>query len=160
MQGQMSHHLSRMQVLKSREPMLRAMARFALRDGTFTTPIASRHTRLTTSTPGIPSLWAGLSASILRQATYSSARFGLYNILADSTKQWTKTDKLSMPWTITCAGVAGGLAGLVGNPTEVRAVKQIRPFGIVLTACRSFWSGCAQTERSRSLIGLRTRMVC
>jgi hypothetical protein len=37
MQWQMSHHLSRMQVLKSREPMLRAMARFALRDGTFAT---------------------------------------------------------------------------------------------------------------------------
>lgn len=71
--------------------------------------------------PGVPSLWGGLSASIVRQATYSSARFGLYNFLADQAKQWTGKEKLSMNWTITCAGTAGGLAGLFGNPAEVNA---------------------------------------
>jgi solute carrier family 25 (mitochondrial dicarboxylate transporter), member 10 len=28
-----------------------------------------------------------------------------------------------MAWTITCAGAAGGLAGLVGNPAEIVLVR-------------------------------------
>ncbi|WYZ36028.1 hypothetical protein EsH8_X_000675 [Colletotrichum jinshuiense] len=94
----------RMQVLKSRESMFRAMYRFAARDGVF-------------------SLWSGLSASILRQSTYSTARFGLYNYFAQQAKQWTGKDKLSTALTISCAGLAGGMAGLVGNPAEVVLVR-------------------------------------
>ncbi|ROT42683.1 mitochondrial dicarboxylate transporter [Sodiomyces alkalinus F11] len=89
---------------RSRDSMFRAMYRFAARDG-------------------IHSLWSGLSASILRQSTYSTARFGLYNIVAQKARQHTGQDKLSAAWTITCAGVAGGFAGLVGNPTEVVLVR-------------------------------------
>ena len=69
------------------------------------------------------SLWSGLSASILRQSTYSTARFGLYTAVAQKARQYTGQETLSTAWTITCAGVAGGLAGLVGNPTEVVLVR-------------------------------------
>lgn len=70
---------------------------------------------------GIPSLWSGLSASILRQTTYSTARFGLYNSLS---RQMQKGgNKPSVASTIACAGVAGGLAGMIGNPTEVVLVR-------------------------------------
>jgi dicarboxylate transporter 10 len=70
---------------------------------------------------GIPSLWSGLSASILRQATYSTARFGLYNSLSHQLqKNGTKPSTTS---TILCAGIAGGLAGMIGNPTEVVLVR-------------------------------------
>ncbi|GKT50076.1 mitochondrial dicarboxylate transporter [Colletotrichum spaethianum] len=96
--------LGRMQVLKSRESMFRAMYRFAARDGFF-------------------SLWSGLSASIFRQTTYSTARFGLYNYFAQQAKQWTGKDKLTTAMTISCAGLAGGMAGLVGNPAEVVLVR-------------------------------------
>ncbi|KAK0648725.1 mitochondrial carrier domain-containing protein [Cercophora newfieldiana] len=92
----------RMQVLRSKESMLHTLYRFAARDG-------------------IPSLWSGLSASILRQATYSTARFGLYNSLS---RQMQKNgSKPSAASTIACAGVAGGLAGMVGNPAEVVLVR-------------------------------------
>lgn len=84
--------------------MFRAMYRFAARDG-------------------IPSLWSGLSASIVRQSMYSTARFGLYNNLAGRAQRWTGQQKLSTAWTIACAGAAGGLAGLVGNPAEVVLVR-------------------------------------
>ncbi|KAF6825161.1 putative mitochondrial dicarboxylate transporter [Colletotrichum plurivorum] len=94
----------RMQVLKSRESMFRAMYRFAARDGFF-------------------SLWSGLSASILRQTTYSTARFGLYNYFGEQAKKYTGTQKLSTGLTIACAGLAGGMAGLVGNPAEVVLVR-------------------------------------
>lgn len=108
---------SRMQVLKSREPMFRALTTFAARDGPFIPfPRLKYHIdRLA----GIPSLWAGLTASVMRQASYSSARFGLYAIMADKAKQWSGGEKLSMTWTIACAGAAGGLAGVIGNPAEV-----------------------------------------
>lgn len=71
-----------------------------------------------TDNAGIHSLWSGLSASILRQTTYSTARFALYDILARQIEQRTG-GKLSATGTVACAGVAGGLAGMVGNPTEV-----------------------------------------
>ncbi len=67
---------------------------------------------------GIRSLWSGLSASILRQTTYSTARFALYDVLACQIQQ-TNGGKLTAGSTVACAGVAGGLAGMVGNPTEV-----------------------------------------
>ncbi|KAK0120365.1 hypothetical protein ONS95_011768 [Cadophora gregata] len=93
-----------MQVLSSKQPMLRALQTFAVRDG-------------------IQSLWSGLSASILRQTTYSTARFALYDILARQVQQRTGEKKLTAGYTIMCAGVAGGLAGMLGNPTEVVLVR-------------------------------------
>jgi hypothetical protein len=73
--------------------------------------------------PGIPSLWAGLSASILRQGTYSTARFGLHNYLSSQLLQRSGRDRLPTSWNIACAGVSGGIAGLIGNPTEVVLVR-------------------------------------
>ncbi|KAK2608140.1 hypothetical protein N8I77_006771 [Diaporthe amygdali] len=84
--------------------MLKTLSTFAVRDG-------------------IPSLWTGLSASILRQSTYSTARFGLYNILAQHLKSKSPTGQLSSWTTIGAAGVAGGLAGVIGNPAEVILVR-------------------------------------
>jgi solute carrier family 25 (mitochondrial dicarboxylate transporter), member 10 len=69
---------------------------------------------------GIRSLWSGLSASLLRQATYSTTRFGVYNYLAREAQRRSGKKELSMPTTIAFAGLAGGIAGMVGNPTEVK----------------------------------------
>jgi dicarboxylate transporter 10 len=96
--------------------MLRALYTFAIRDGMQNTKI-TKHCGLNLGA-GIRSLWSGLSASILRQTTYSTARFGLYNALAQKAKQMSG-GKLSSTSTIVCAGVAGGAAGMLGNPTEV-----------------------------------------
>ncbi|GAB1317648.1 hypothetical protein MFIFM68171_07858 [Madurella fahalii] len=94
----------RMQVLHTRAPMLSTLYKFAVRDG-------------------IVSLWSGLSASVLRQSTYSTARFGLYTILSHQLQLKSGTSKPSTTTTVVCAGVAGGLAGMVGNPTEVILVR-------------------------------------
>lgn len=90
-----------MQVLQSRNTMLSTLYRFAVRDG-------------------VPSLWSGLSASILRQSTYSTARFGIYNALS---RRFHSGAKPSTASTIACAGVAGGLAGMIGNPAEIVLVR-------------------------------------
>lgn len=56
---------------------------------------------------------------MLRQSTYSTSRFALYNYFAQEARQKTGRQKLSSSWEIACAALAGGMAGLVGNPTEV-----------------------------------------
>ena len=94
----------RMQVLSAKRPMLQTLIMFARRDGLF-------------------SLWSGLSASILRQSTYSTTRFGLYNVFASRMRQQLDTKQLSTAATAACAGLAGGIAGMVGNPTEVILVR-------------------------------------
>lgn len=73
------------------------------------------------SRDGIPSLWSGLSASILRQSMYSTARFGLYNKL--SRQLHPGNSKPTAASTIACAGIAGGLAGMIGNPAEIVLVR-------------------------------------
>ncbi|KAF4982838.1 hypothetical protein FZEAL_1630 [Fusarium zealandicum] len=72
---------------------------------------------------GIPSLWTGLSASILRQGTYSTARFGFHTYFSDKLLNYTGAEKLSVSQNMACAGVAGGVAGIVGNPAEVILVR-------------------------------------
>ncbi|CAD0087040.1 unnamed protein product [Aureobasidium vineae] len=95
---------SRMQVMHQPKNILRTLVFFAGRDG-------------------IPSLWTGLTGSWLRQCSYSTARFGLYNYFAKEVKQRTGTTKLTAGWEVVCSGVAGGAAGLIGNPTEVVLVR-------------------------------------
>ncbi|KAI3396074.1 hypothetical protein diail_491 [Diaporthe ilicicola] len=85
--------------------MLKTLSTFALRDG-------------------IPSLWTGLSASILRQSTYSTARFGLYTIITQHIRSKSPAGQPLSPWaTIGAAALAGGLAGVIGNPAEVILVR-------------------------------------
>lgn len=75
------------------------------------------------SRDGITSLWAGLSASLLRQSTYSTARFGFHNYLSGLALRKSGKEKLPASWNVACAGVSGGVAGLIGNPTEVALVR-------------------------------------
>jgi dicarboxylate transporter 10 len=94
--------------------MLKALHTFAVRDGKWDPSLRLLHSDFI----GIKSLWSGLSASILRQTTYSTARFALYDILARNLQR-RNGGKLSAGSTVACAGLAGGLAGMIGNPTEV-----------------------------------------
>ncbi|BGP66437.1 hypothetical protein NBRC10512_002497 [Rhodotorula toruloides] len=68
--------------------------------------------------------YAGLSASILRQMTYSLTRFGVYDELK---KRLTKRHPVGQPlpaWEMAAAAsVAGGLGGLAGNPADVILVR-------------------------------------
>jgi len=62
---------------------------------------------------GVPSLYAGLSASLLRQLSYSLVRLGAY----ERFKAYLSRDrKLSPAHILFAACLAGGLGGLAGNP--------------------------------------------
>jgi dicarboxylate transporter 10 len=96
----------RMQILSTRVSLIRQVHSFAIRDGFF-------------------SLWSGLSASILRQSTYSTTRFALYDFFMHNLPSYSSSSKStpSTGATIACAGLAGGIAGIVGNPAEIVLVR-------------------------------------
>lgn len=67
--------------------------------------------------------YAGLSASIMRQMTYSLTRFGVYDAL--KARLTAPDDPKPLPaWKMAlAASVAGGLGGIAGNPADVILVR-------------------------------------
>ncbi|KAI8575883.1 hypothetical protein K450DRAFT_259638 [Umbelopsis ramanniana AG] len=69
---------------------------------------------------GILGVYNGLSASLLRQGTYSTVRFGLY----DQFKAWVAKDEKPTFWQLLfCSTSAGALGGAFGNPSDVVNVR-------------------------------------
>lgn len=66
---------------------------------------------------GIFSLYNGISASLLRQLTYSLTRFGIYEV----GKPYISTD--TFLGKITLAGLAGAIGGFVGTPADMVNVR-------------------------------------
>lgn len=70
---------------------------------------------------GFLGLYSGLSASLLRQITYSTTRFGVYEELkSDFT---TPSHSPSFPSLIAMASTSGFLGGIAGNPADVLNVR-------------------------------------
>ncbi|CAG8454908.1 2004_t:CDS:2 [Funneliformis mosseae] len=70
---------------------------------------------------GIRGLYSGLSASILRQATYSTMRFGAYEKLKTAISK--NQEQLSFPKKIFCASISGCIGGAFGNPADLVMVR-------------------------------------
>lgn len=71
---------------------------------------------------GVFKLYSGLTASLLRQATYSTARFGVYEFLKE---QYQRKYNV-MPSTavlLPMSMISGALGGLVGNPSDVVNIR-------------------------------------
>lgn len=64
------------------------------------------------------SLYNGLSASFLRQMTYSTTRFGIYEVAKQSIQGDT-----SFLTKVGIAGVAGAAGGFVGTPADMVNVR-------------------------------------
>ena len=62
---------------------------------------------------GVRSLYTGLSASILRQMSYSLVRLGSYDVIKQSL---AGDGRASTGQLLLAAGLAGGLGGVAGNP--------------------------------------------
>ncbi|ODQ80337.1 hypothetical protein BABINDRAFT_131998 [Babjeviella inositovora NRRL Y-12698] len=72
---------------------------------------------------GFLKLYSGLSASLLRQATYSTTRFGVYDALKE---YFTARNGGAQPSTgilLPCSMAAGAIGGLVGNPSDVVNIR-------------------------------------
>jgi len=76
--------------------------------------------RDTVALTGIRSLYTGLSASVLRQMTYSLVRLGSY----EGIKSWiAKGKQANTGQLLLAAGLAGGLGGVAGNPADILLVR-------------------------------------
>lgn len=70
---------------------------------------------------GVVALYNGLSASLLRQLTYSTTRFGIYEVA----KQAVSPDGESVAFyqRVGLASLAGAAGGLVGTPADMVNVR-------------------------------------
>ncbi|KAL0893041.1 hypothetical protein ABMA27_014695 [Loxostege sticticalis] len=71
---------------------------------------------------GVMGLYNGISASLLRQLTYSTARFGIYEM---AKQKLAPKDGSSMPFYMSAflAGLGGFAGGFVGNPADLVNVR-------------------------------------
>ncbi|KAK7282883.1 hypothetical protein RIF29_11984 [Crotalaria pallida] len=121
-------------------------------------------------TDGIPALFSGVSATVLRQTLYSTTRMGLYDLLKH---KWTDPDLNTIPITAKIAAglIAGGVGAAIGNPADVAMVRmqadgrlpaaQRRNYAGVFDAIRkmaanegigSLWRGSALTVNRAMIV--------
>lgn len=71
---------------------------------------------------GVFHIYKGLSASLLRQATYSTTRFGVYEFLKESVSpdhEYTPPMHVLLPLSM----VSGWIGGMVGNPADIANIR-------------------------------------
>jgi len=74
----------------------------------------------TVKTAGFRGLFDGISGTLMRQMSYSLCRFWAY----DESKKLVVKGTNPPPWQLALAGsMAGGIAGVVGNPAEIIMVR-------------------------------------
>ncbi|KAK8858956.1 hypothetical protein IAR55_003188 [Kwoniella newhampshirensis] len=89
--------------------------------------------RQTVRASGVLGLWHGLSGSLLRQATYGTARFGVYAKLKEMDTKSGAADRKSRWKLVKNGAIAGLIAGAVGAPGDLVMVRMsadgIKPAG-------------------------------
>jgi len=71
---------------------------------------------------GVGKLYAGLSAALLRQATYTTARLGLFRTISNSLL--AEGEKTLPFWKKSVAGLlAGGIGCIFGTPADVALIR-------------------------------------
>ena len=76
----------------------------------------------TLKTYGFKRFYTGLDSAILRQATYTTARLGIYKTLMD---RFQGDSKAPLPFWKKCVFslTAGGLGSMVGNPADLALIR-------------------------------------
>lgn len=72
---------------------------------------------------GFRALYSGLSASLTRQATYGTARIGLFSAFSDKLKRMQGGGDLSMGKSFLAGFGSGVVASAIGNPFDVALVR-------------------------------------
>jgi solute carrier family 25 oxoglutarate transporter 11 len=79
--------------------------------------------RLLAASEGPRAFYRGLTASILREALYSSTRMGLYEPFKELFAPGVQASDLSLHVRILAGGFAGAFGALVSNPTDLVRVR-------------------------------------
>lgn len=74
-------------------------------------------------TEGVASIYAGLSASLMRQAVYGTARIGLHRTISNELSARNKGKPLSFGTKMLSAICSGSIAVVAGTPFDVALVR-------------------------------------
>lgn len=113
---------------------------------------------------GVKGFYRGIDSALMRQAVYTTARFGIFLNLSDYVKQQNNGANLSFAQKGMCSLAAGGLGSLVGTPADMILIRmqadpllpvdQRRNYTSVFNACKripaeegitSLWKGGVPT---------------
>jgi len=72
---------------------------------------------------GFGAMYKGLSAGLVRQATYTTARMGLFENINTAMKEMKGGKNLSFAEKGLAGATAGGLAAIVGNPADLSLIR-------------------------------------
>eukprot|EP00873_Tetraselmis_striata_P037947 jgi/Tetstr1/458211/TSEL_044699.t1 len=72
---------------------------------------------------GFGALYKGLSAGLLRQATYTTARLGFYNKISDAAIAYNNGQSLPLLGKALCGLTAGAMGAIVGNPADLSLIR-------------------------------------
>ncbi|KKY17459.1 putative mitochondrial dicarboxylate [Phaeomoniella chlamydospora] len=103
-------------------------------------------------TQGIFGLYNGLSAALLRQLTYSTVRFGVYEELKSAYPSAT-----SLPALIAMSSASGLLGGIAGNPGDVLNVRMQSDFAKPVSQRRNYkhaLDGLIRMAREEGIVSL------
>ncbi|KAK6764320.1 hypothetical protein RB195_024587 [Necator americanus] len=84
---------------------------------------------------GVLSFYNGISASLLRQLTYSTTRFGMYETLK---KQFPSDQPLPFYQKALLAGFSGACGGFVGTPGDLVNVRMQNDVKLPMTERRNY----------------------
>ncbi|KJX97552.1 mitochondrial dicarboxylate carrier like protein [Zymoseptoria brevis] len=85
---------------------------------------------------GVPGLYRGLTASLLRQITYSTTRFGVYEKLKEIFSDGV--NQPSLPALIAMASTSGWLGGMAGTPADILNVRMQNDAGLPAAERRNY----------------------
>jgi solute carrier family 25 oxoglutarate transporter 11 len=92
-------------------------------------------------TEGVSALFSGVSASMLRQAVYSTTCMGLYEIMKEKWRDPdSKPGNLPLVKKIAAGLIAGGIGAAVGNPADVAMVRMQADGRLPLAQRRNYTS--------------------
>jgi solute carrier family 25 oxoglutarate transporter 11 len=72
---------------------------------------------------GVGALYRGLSAGLLRQATYTTARLGIYQVFTDALTKHNEGGAIPLYQKAGAGLAAGGMGALVGSPADLSLIR-------------------------------------
>eukprot|EP01095_Lingulamoeba_sp_RSL-Kostka_P017945 TRINITY_DN961_c0_g1_i2.p1 TRINITY_DN961_c0_g1~~TRINITY_DN961_c0_g1_i2.p1 ORF type:complete len:280 (+),score=85.21 TRINITY_DN961_c0_g1_i2:166-1005(+) len=105
-------------------------------------------------------LYNGLSASLLRQATYSTTRFGVYEYLKQKNAESGK--KLTLIRKIVMSCTSGVIGGIVGTPADVTNIRMQNDGKLPLEQRRNYknaFDGLIKIGRAEGIKGLWSGVI-
>jgi solute carrier family 25 oxoglutarate transporter 11 len=72
---------------------------------------------------GMRAFYKGLDSALLRQALYTTSRFGIFYSLSDYVKKQNNSNQLSFMQKVYCSSLAGGLGSIVGTPADLCLIR-------------------------------------